>query len=60
MLSQTEIEQVKAMLDNLNQYLIDAGVAGTTEADWFIDGYKKCLDDLNTLFARSIQSKTLN
>lgn len=59
MLSQTEIEQVKVMLDNLNQYLIDAGVAGTVEADWFVDGYSKCLEDLNVLFAQRIK-QTLN
>lgn len=58
MLSQTEIEQVKAMLDNLNQYLIDAGVAGTIEADWFVEGYQKCLEDLNALFGSL--HKTLN
>ena len=59
MLTQTEVEQVKAMLDNLNQYLIDAGVAGTIEAGWFLDGYHKCLEDLNVLFAQRIE-QTLN
>lgn len=59
MLTQTEVEQVKAMLDNLNQYLIDIGVAGTIEADWFVEGYSKCLEDLNVLFAQRIK-QTLN
>ena len=59
MLTQTEVEQVRKLLDNLNQYLIDAGVAGTIEADWFIDGYHKCLEDLNVLFG-SLQNQRLN
>ena len=59
MLNQSELEQVKSMLDSLNQHLVDAG-ADSDQADWFLAGYSRCLQDLSVLFGSNLQNPRLN
>ena len=59
MLNSSEIDQIKSMLDSLNQYLVDAGVE-SNQADWFLAGYSRCLQDLSVLFGSNLQNQRLN
>ena len=58
MLNQVEIQQVKKLLNELDQYMTDNDM-DSDQADWFISGYSKCLQDLNVLFG-SLQNQRLN
>ena len=58
MLNQVEIQQVKKLLNELDQYMTDNDM-DSDQADWFLAGYSRCLQDLGILLG-NFQNQRLN